>query len=51
MLINLLVGILLQCTHISNQHIHFKYISVLFFNYASKMKICKHKESQCFVGV
>lgn len=41
---NLMVGILLQCTHISNQHVHFKYISILFFDYASKLKRLKRKK-------
>ena len=34
--INLTVGIISQCIHISNHHIvHFKYITVLSVNYVS----------------
>lgn len=49
MLINLIVGVVSKCIYVSNHRVvHYKYITVLFVNYASiklEKKFFKNKES------
>lgn len=44
MLINLMVGILSQCMCMLNHHVvHFKYLTILFVNYTTSVRLQKSK--------